>query len=80
MVKFDCAILKITRRSNLGKQEKIKTTARLINHAGAAAEPDCCLGKPLRGIIGNAIASQGLILSTLQTINRSIDQTRNDVH
>ena len=49
--------------------------ASCINYrAEAATEPDCCLENPLRVIIGNVIASQGLILPTLQIINRSIDQ------
>ena len=49
--------------------------ASCINHhAEASTEPGCCLENPVRVIIGNVIASQGLILSTLQIINRSIDQ------
>ena len=46
-----------------------------MNHrAEAAAEPDCCWEKPLRWHHANVIVPRGIILSTLQIINRSIDQ------
>ena len=42
--------------------------------------PTAAWENPLHGIIGNIIVPRGIILSTLQIINRSIDQTGNDVH
>ena len=96
MVKFDGAIIKITRRQNLGFQKKTKplydsrcdetsvavacAAVLLIIARKLLQSPTAAWENPLRGIIGHVIVPRGIILLTLQIINRSIDQIGNDVH